>query len=110
IHIPVFHTGLSVFDFKCYPIVTQCCISIPPEFCKSYVNVVPQLPDIREMRLLPPNPSRVRVKTQTWSFWKTKKWFKSLSPKIKTRHNQNVNANFSAPLARGEFSHRLAIC
>ena len=33
-------------------------------------------------------PSRARVKTQGWSFWKTKKWFQSLSPKIGMRLSQ----------------------
>jgi hypothetical protein len=55
------------------------------------------------------NRARDSEKTQFWSFWKTKKWFKSSSPKIKTRQNENVSVDFCARTARGEFSHSLAL-
>ena len=42
----------------------------------------------------PPNNARGCVKTQIWSFWKTKKWFKLPSPKIKMRQNENVTSTF----------------
>jgi hypothetical protein len=47
------------------------------------------------------------VKTQIWSFWEEKKWFKSLSLKIKMRHKQNVSVDFLLCWACREFSHRL---
>src|SRR5258706_16366883 len=51
----------------------------------------------------PPNHARARAKTQNRSFWKAKKWFKSLSLKIKMRHNQNVSVDFLLCWASGTF-------
>jgi len=56
-----------------------------------------------------PNHARDCVKTQIWSFCKTKKWFKSPSLQIKMRHNENVNVAFSSGRVVGEFSHSLAL-
>src|SRR5258706_13776238 len=57
----------------------------------------------------PPNHARARAKTQIRSFCKGKKWFKSLSLKIKMRPNQNVSVDFLLCWACREFSHSLAL-
>src|SRR5204863_6603451 len=56
-----------------------------------------------------PNHTRDCVKTQIWSFWKVKKWFKSPSTKIKMHCNENVSVDFFALLVRGEFSRSRAL-
>jgi hypothetical protein len=56
-----------------------------------------------------PNKSRGCVKTQIWSFWKTQKRFKSLSPKIKMRLKAIVSVALFSNLARWEFSYSLSL-
>jgi hypothetical protein len=53
-------------------------------------------------------PARGCVKTRIHSFLKTKKRFKSLSPKIKKRPEPNESVDFFAHHPRAEFSHSLA--
>ena len=62
----------------------------------------PDAGENRRLRLQEP------PKTQIRSFWEGKKWFKSLSLKIKMRYNRIVSADFLLCWVCRDFSHSLA--